>query len=114
MVNGIIIFVLAVAVIFAFAGALKHLKGEGSCCGGGSCCCKKKKLDAVTFQKTVKIQGMMCEHCAAHVTEALNALEGVSAKVNLKKAEAVIEASREVSDAEIKSAVESAGNYTVV
>ena len=37
MVNGIIIFVLAVAVIFAFAGALKHLKGEGSCCGGGSC-----------------------------------------------------------------------------
>ncbi len=34
---------------------------------------------------TMKIEGMMCPHCQAAVTKALNAMEGVKAEVNLEK-----------------------------
>ena len=38
----------------------------------------------------LKIEGMTCQHCVSHVTEALEGVAGVaSAKVNLKKGEAV-------------------------
>ena len=34
----------------------------------------------------LKIEGMTCQHCVSHVTEALEGVAGVaSAKVNLKK-----------------------------
>jgi copper chaperone len=39
----------------------------------------------------LKIEGMTCQHCVSHVTEALEGVAGVaSAKVNLKKGEAVV------------------------
>ena len=45
------------------------------------------------MKKTLKIEGMMCQHCVAHVTKALQGVEGVnSVEVNLKKKTAVIEA----------------------
>ena len=33
----------------------------------------------------MKISGMHCEHCANTVTNALNGLDGVTAKVSLKE-----------------------------
>ena len=59
--------------------------------------------------KTVSIEGMMCAHCVAHVTKALNGLDGVKAEVSLEKKNAVLDCGREVSDDEIKKAVEDAG-----
>ncbi|MDR1605746.1 MAG: cation transporter [Streptococcaceae bacterium] len=42
---------------------------------------------------TLNIAGMTCQHCVAQVTEALEAVAGVqSAKVNLKKGQAVVKA----------------------
>ena len=35
-------------------------------------------------EKTMKIEGMSCGHCSARVEQALNAIDGVSAKVNLE------------------------------
>lgn len=38
-----------------------------------------------------KVEGMTCDHCVMHVTEALESVEGVKdAKVNLKKNNAVV------------------------
>ena len=51
---------------------------------------KKKKLKNIIGQKRVQIEGMTCEHCKNRVENALNRLEGVSAKVNLKKKTAVV------------------------
>ena len=34
---------------------------------------------------TLSIDGMMCQHCVAHVTKALSAIEGVTPVVNLKR-----------------------------
>lgn len=62
---------------------------------------------------TMKIEGMMCPHCQAAVTKALNALEGVKAEVNLEKKEAYVEASEGVTKEALTEAVTEAG-YGVI
>ena len=62
--------------------------------------------------KTLKIEGMMCAHCQAHVDKALNALEGVSAQVDLEGGKAVCQVADNVTDEALKAAVADAG-YTV-
>ena len=58
----------------------------------------------------VKIKGMMCPHCEAHVKKALEALDGVESAVPDKDAgNAVLTLSKEVSADAIKAAVEDAG-----
>lgn len=61
--------------------------------------------------KTMIIEGMMCEHCKAHVEKALNAIEGVSATVDLGAKIATI--TGEVTDDVLKKAVTDAG-YEVI
>jgi len=67
-----------------------------------------------TMTKTVKIEGMMCMHCEAHVKKALEALDGVVA-VTASHADktAVIESSKEIADELIKATVEGEG-YTYI
>ena len=56
------------------------------------------------MKKTISIEGMMCEHCVKHVTDALNKLDGVAAEVSLSDKNAVVNL-EEV----LKQAVEDAG-----
>lgn len=66
------------------------------------------------MKKKILIEGMSCGHCVMHVKEALNELAGVTnVDVNLEKKSAVIEASADVKDEDIKAAIEDAG-YEVV
>ncbi|GAB2028217.1 cation transporter [Lactovum odontotermitis] len=59
---------------------------------------------------TYKIEGMTCEHCAHHVTEALESVSGVkSAKVSLKKNEAEVKADDTVTTDSLETAVAAAG-----
>ena len=59
------------------------------------------------MQKTVKIEGMMCNHCEASVKKALEKIEGVeAAEVSHEKGTAVITLSGEVADEVIKAAIE--------
>ena len=61
----------------------------------------------------LKIEGMTCQHCVSHVTEALEGVAGVaSAKINLKKGEAVVK-SEDASLEQLRAAVAAAG-YNVV
>lgn len=64
-----------------------------------------------TSMKILKIEGMSCAHCSTRVEQALNALDGVTAKVELKKKRAVVEG--DASDEILSKAVEDAG-YKVV
>lgn len=58
----------------------------------------------------VKIKGMMCPHCEAHVKKALEALDGVESAAPDKDAgNAVLTLSRAVSADAVKAAVEDAG-----
>ena len=91
-----------------------RMKGEGDCCGGGSGN-KPKKVkakhleDPVIGQITLHIEGMTCEHCVNRVAEALNSIDGVSAKVNLHKKNATVSFDRPVEEETLCSAVEKAG-----
>jgi copper chaperone CopZ len=65
------------------------------------------------MKKIIEINGMSCEHCQARVEKALNAIEGVEAKVELKKNRAVVNLTKEVKEQVLKEAVTEAG-YEVV
>ena len=53
---------------------------------------------------------MGCQNCVKHVTEALEALDGVDkAEVSLEKNNAIVTLSKDVSDEVIKSAIDEAG-----
>ena len=62
------------------------------------------------MQKTIKIEGMMCQHCVAHVTKALQGVSGVvEVEVNLKKKTATVELDGVVADETLTAAIVEAG-----
>ncbi len=118
MADIVIALFVVVLLLFALRGTIKHFKGEGGCCGGGGSPAakkagKKKLSGPVIDRKIVHISGMHCEHCAARVASAINEIDGASAKVSLKKEEAVVSCDRQVEDSLLRQAVERAG-YRVV
>ncbi len=63
--------------------------------------------------KRIRIDGMVCDNCAARVANALNSLESVNAKVNRSRGEAVVKLGKSIEDEELKATVENLG-YKVV
>lgn len=62
------------------------------------------------MKKVLHIEGMMCAHCVKHVTDALNAVDGVSViEVNLKKKTAEIALEKDVKNEELTAAIKNAG-----
>ena len=81
-------------------------------CTAQGCAIEQSKIKGGNgMQKILKIEGMSCSHCSARVESALNAIEGVSATVELKKKRAVVKT--DVADDVLIKAVEDAG-YKVV
>ena len=115
MADVVIIIAVILLMVLAAKQSLKHFRGEGSCCGGGNSKVSKVKMKEkilsgpVLGRKTIKIDGMHCEHCVQNVMEAINQIQGVSAKVHLDTKEAVISYEKEVSDNILRQAVENAG-----
>ena len=72
---------------------------------------QQQTMEVSNMTKEIKIEGMMCEMCEKHVRKALENLDGVSAvsKVSHEEGIAVIEASEDLSDETVKTAVEEAG-----
>ncbi len=67
-----------------------------------------------TMTKTMKIKGMMCGHCEARVKKALEALSQVeSAEVSHESGTAVVTLNGDISDGELRKAVEEQ-DYEVV
>ena len=61
-------------------------------------------------KQTLVVEGMMCEHCAAHVKEALEKIEGVTgAKVDLKGKTATVKVKAELEESLYRQAIEDAG-----
>ena len=72
----------------------------------------RKTTEELKMTKTVKIEGMMCPHCEAHVKKALEALDGVElAEANHTENKAVVTLTKPVADSAVAAAVEGAG-YT--
>ena len=66
------------------------------------------------MEKVIKVEGMMCPHCEAHVKAALEAVDGVESAVPSHTAGSVtVSLSAPVEDAVLRSVIEAKG-YKVV
>lgn len=72
-----------------------------------------KNKEENVMEKTIRVEGMMCMHCVAHVKKALEELPGVTAEVDLDGGRAVVRAEQLPDDGALTSAVTEAG-YKVV
>ena len=70
----------------------------------------QQESQGVSMTKTLKIEGMMCSHCEAHIKGALEEIDGVtSAVTSHEKGTAVIELSKDVPEELFKAAITEAG-----
>lgn len=70
---------------------------------------KENKGEFAMTEKIMKIEGMACGHCSARVEKALNAIDGVSATVDLEAKTASITLTKPVDDQVLIKAVTDAG-----
>lgn len=60
--------------------------------------------------KTIKIEGMSCNHCVMAVTKALQSIDGIeNIKVSLEKGEAQFDEKKSVDPAVITAKIKKAG-----
>lgn len=73
--------------------------------------------DGIDRTTTLKISGMTCGHCVAHVTEELEALDGVKdvsvVLNNGGQSVATVVSDTVLDDAKLAEAVDEAGSYTL-
>ena len=103
-------------VLLAIAGkhVYKLFHGEPVCCKDEAPKVPEKKLTGtIVGEKIVKIEGMTCGNCKNRVEFLLDGIDGAAAKVNLHRNEARVKMTRDVSDDEIKKALDGSG-YQVV
>ena len=63
-----------------------------------------------TITKTIKIEGMHCNHCSGRAKAALEAVKGVkSAAVSHETGEAKVKVTKDVTDDALRAAVEGQG-----
>ena len=64
------------------------------------------------METVIKVNGMMCVHCKAHVEKALQAIPGVTVQVDLEAGQAAVTCPDTVTVEDLTKAVVDAG-YTV-
>ena len=65
------------------------------------------------MHKTIKIEGMSCEHCSSRIEMLLNRIDGITAQVDLASKTADVDIAGDISDEVLRETVENAG-YQVV
>lgn len=74
---------------------------------------RKNKKENKTMEKTLKVNGMMCMHCEAHVKKALEELDGVvEATASHEAGTVTVKLSKDISTDVLKNVIEGQG-YTV-
>lgn len=102
MSTAVICILLIVICVFGIKSYLKRL--TSGCCGSsGEKAVKRIKvkdrdLSHYPHQCILKVDGMSCGNCAIRVENALNAMEGVWARVNLESGEASVYMKQEYGD----------------
>ncbi|MBE6112725.1 MAG: hypothetical protein E7195_06915 [Peptococcaceae bacterium] len=68
-----------------------------------------EKRSGTDMEKTLEISGMTCPHCYVRVENALNSVNGVSARVNVAAKTALVYCDGSVDDVTLIRAVQKAG-----
>lgn len=109
ILSGIILLI----IVFSVRSFIEKLRF--GCCGGTiekstkRKKINKKELSEYQISKTIYIEGMTCGNCANHVENALNSLDNVYAKVDLKKNLANVRMKVDISEEILKGAISKAG-----
>ena len=105
-------------VVYAIWQTVQRFRGKAksSCCGGAEAPARKAVEDTdeshYPYRCRLAVGGMRCSHCAVNVENALNALPGVWAKVQLQKNEADVRTKQPVAEETFAEALQKAG-YTL-
>lgn len=120
--------VIIVAIAAVAAWAVRHLvrvgKGKDSCCsgsGGGARETKKTRHVEVAdtnpahypYTSQIRVRDMVCEGCVENVQNALNALPGTWATVDLESRTATVRTKAEPDIAQLEGTIEAAG-YSII
>ena len=105
--------IVALLIVIGFIAVRKYVKNlRHGCCGGSG----EEKVNVADknaahypYSVTLKIEGMRCANCTDRVENALNRLDGIWAKVSLKRAEAVLRSKSVLDDETLRTAVARAG-----
>jgi copper chaperone len=73
----------------------------------------RKWRGGIGMKKKILVEGMSCNHCVHHVSEALKGIGAMDVEVNLDHKLATAEIGDNITDSLIKAAIEDAG-YEVV
>lgn len=108
----VLIFLLTLALFLAARSMRRRLR-QG-CCGSGEGRVKKQNVqdrDPAHYTEIwdLHIDGMQCQNCASRVENALHALPGVWAQVELPRARALVRTKAPVSETALREAVRRAG-----
>ena len=108
----------ALLVVYAIWQTVQRFRGraKSSCCGGREAPARKTVADTdeshYPYRYRLAVGGMRCSHCAVNVENALNAMPGVGAQVQLSTNEADVRAGRPGDEAAFARALQKAG-YTL-
>ena len=99
MGNFVILALVAVIIFFAVKSVIK--RGKNGCCGGGEC--------NYPFKATISVEDMHCGNCKKKVENALNAISGIWATVDLSSHTAEVRMKEEHSEEELRETISKAG-----
>jgi heavy metal transport/detoxification protein len=112
MGNFVILALVGVIIVFAVKSVIK--RGKNGCCGGGECSVDSVKVaDKVEghypFKAMISVDDMHCGNCKKKVENALNAIPGVWATVDLSSHTAEVRMKEEHSEEELREHINKAG-----
>lgn len=114
------IFFTALVLICVIAVKSYCKKLFSGCCGGGGNKAVRARKAAdrnplhYPFMMLLEVDGMVCTSCANTVANALNALPGVWAAVDLGKGRATVRMKERLPSDTLRRTVSAAGPYTVL
>lgn len=124
LTSAVVLVAMAAVAVYAVRHIVRVGKGKDSCCsgsGGGARDVKKSKHVEVAdtdpahypFTTQVRVRDMVCEGCVENVENALNALPGTWASVDLESRTATVRTKDAPDRARMEAAIEAAG-YSII
>ena len=108
MGNFVILALVALIIFFAIKSAIK--RGKNGCCGGGECSVDSVKVsDKEESHYPISVADMHCGNCKKKVENALNAISGIWATVDLSSHTAEVRMKEEHSEEELREIITKAG-----
>lgn len=114
MTEALIVLVLAALVLWGAWRVILRLRRGSACCGEHEAAVKRvsvadRNRAHYPYRVRLTLGGMTCENCARRIENALNALPGVWARVDLSARTASVLCKTEPDEALLRETVRSAG-----